>query len=183
LSARSKTIERHADVTTSNFRSNNGTITAQTSIEYKYTNIRPRRLHFGHGTKQEHGHTSSFALFDDVLHIIRHKHPEQTLCSYRDTYVLRSTISYFFSFFLCLTFDCVEEGTPGGVNSGVDWGWVIKCGCGIQPGAAARRAFRITKWHSTLASNSGGRNGSQLLGRSFHLHVFVARCFPFCAAL
>jgi hypothetical protein len=92
-------IERHADVTTSNFRSNNGTITAQTSIGYKYTNIRPRRLHFGHGTKQEHGHTSSFALFDDVLHINRHKHPEQTFCSFRDTYVLQSTISYFFPFF------------------------------------------------------------------------------------
>jgi hypothetical protein len=50
-------------------------------------------------TKQEHGHTSLFALFDDVFHIIRHKHPEQTLCSFRDTYVLQSTISYLFSLF------------------------------------------------------------------------------------
>jgi len=27
-----------------------------------------------------------------------------------------------FPFFLYLTFDCVEEGTSGGVNSGGDWG-------------------------------------------------------------
>jgi hypothetical protein len=29
------------------------------------THIRYRRQHFGHETKQEHGHTSSFATFDD----------------------------------------------------------------------------------------------------------------------
>lgn len=72
-------IERHADVTTSNFRSNNGTTTAS-SIGYARINIRRHRLHFGHETKQEHGHSSSFAHSDDVLHIIRHEHPEQTLC-------------------------------------------------------------------------------------------------------
>jgi len=56
--------------------------------------IRHRRLHVGHETKQEHGHTSSFAQLDDVLHIIRQEHPEQTLCSFRDTYVLQSMVSY-----------------------------------------------------------------------------------------
>jgi len=95
--------------------------------------IRHSRLHFGHETKQEHGHTSSFATLDDVLHIIRQEHPEQTLCSFRDTYVLQSTISYFFSLFLCLLFDCVEEGTSGGVNQGV------KMGMGDQ----------VWMWHST----------------------------------
>jgi hypothetical protein len=59
---------------------------------------------------------------DDVLHIIRQEHPEQTLCSFRDTYVLQSTISYFLFLVSYPAFDCVDEGTPGGVNGRVEIG-------------------------------------------------------------
>jgi len=85
--------------------------------------IRHCRLHFGHETKQEHGHTSSFASLDDVLHIIRQEHPEQTLCSFRDTYVLQDTISYFLFLVSLPAFRlCGKRGRPGGVNQGMKMG-------------------------------------------------------------
>jgi hypothetical protein len=62
-----------------------------------------------------------------------------------------------FSLFLCLVFDCVEEGTSGGVDQGMmEHGWLDVEWHGI--GAAARRAFRQASrtWHNTLAFNSGG---------------------------
>jgi hypothetical protein len=67
---------------------------------------------------------SSLAHFDDGLHIIRHEHPEQILCFFPRYLFCCASFTFSFSLFLCMIFDCVEEGTSGDVNLGVYLGMI-----------------------------------------------------------
>jgi len=85
-----------------------------------------------------------------------------------------------FSLFLCLLFDCVEEGTLGVLIRGWNWGWVVSCGYGIRSGEAAPRAFRHHR-HGTIhwLSAPGAEMGRSFWGGLFHLHGFLCTLFSF----
>jgi len=84
--------------------------------------IRHRRLHFGHETKQEQGHTSSFApLTTFSTSFVKSIQSRPSVLSEIHMFC-RAWFPISFSLFLYLLFDCVEEGTSGGVSQGMDLG-------------------------------------------------------------